>query len=103
MSDNKETVRRIEEAWNRGDLDALDQYFAPDFVARSNVPGMPPGLAGAEMAHGMVMQFLTDRNSEIVALIGDGDKVLLRNRVSWTNQAGVPWRGAEANGQPDDF
>ena len=103
MSDNKEIVRRIEEAWNRGDVDALDQYFAPDFVARSNVPGMPPGLAGAKMAHGMVRQFLTDRKSEILDLLADGEKVMLRNRVSGTNQAGVPWIGAEANGQPYDF
>lgn len=103
MEDNKEIVRRIEEAWNLGDLDALDQYFAPDFVARSNVPGMPPGLAGARMAHGMTVQFLTDRKSEILDLIGEGDKVTLRNRVSGTNLAGVPWIGAEANGQPYDF
>lgn len=104
MSDaNKEIVRNIEEAWNAGRTDELDQYFADDFVARSNVPGMPAGLAGAKAAHGMVMQFLTDRKSEIIELIAEGDKVVLRNRVSGTNTNGVPWIGAEANGQPYDF
>ena len=103
MSDNKETVRRIEEAWSRNATDELDQYFAPDFVAHSNVPGMPPGLAGAKMAHGMVTQFLTDRKSEILDLVGDGDKVVLRARITGTNANGVPWIGAEANGQPYDF
>ena len=41
MADNKATVRKIEEAWNKNDVAALDQYFAPSFVAHSNLPGMP--------------------------------------------------------------
>lgn len=100
---NEETVRKIEDAWSRNATDDLDQYFAPDFVAQSNVPGMPPGLAGAKMAHGMVTQFLTDRKTDIRQLISDGDKVVVRVGVSGTNKNGVPWIGAEANGQPYDF
>jgi ketosteroid isomerase-like protein len=100
---NKELVRQIQAAWNRRATDDLDQYFAPDFLARSNVPGMPPGLAGAKMAHGMVSQFLPDRKTETVELIAEGDRVLVRNRVTGTNTNGVPWIGAEANGQPYDF
>ena len=100
---NKQLIRDIEAAWNRNALNELDQYFAPNFVAHSNVPGMPPGLEGAKMAHQMVTQFLTDRKSEIVELIAEGDKVVLRNRVSGINSAGVPWIGAEANDQPYDF
>ena len=104
MSDaNKELVRNIQSAWNRHATDDLDQYFAPDFLARSNVPSMPPGLAGAKMAHGMVSQFLPDRRNEIVELMAEGDKVLVRSRVTGTNSNGVPWIGAEANGQPYDF
>jgi predicted ester cyclase len=64
---------------------------------------MPPGVAGAKMAHGLVTQFLTDRKTGIVDMVAEGDKVLLRSRVSGTNNAGVPWIGAEANGQPCDF
>jgi ketosteroid isomerase-like protein len=40
---DKELVRKIQAAWNSNAIDELDQYFAPDFVARSNAPGMPPG------------------------------------------------------------
>jgi ketosteroid isomerase-like protein len=100
---NKEIVRKIEAAWSSGQTDDIDQYFAPDFVAHSNVPGMPPGLAGAKMAHGMVTQFLTDRKTAVVDLVAEGDQVFLRTRVSGTNNAGVPWIGAEANGRPYDF
>ena len=104
MSDaNKELVRHIQSAWNSQATDELDQYFAPDFLARSNVPGMPPGLAGAKMAHGMVSQFLPDRKNEIVELVAEGDKVLVRSRITGTNTNGVPWIGAEANGKPYDF
>lgn len=100
---NKQIVRAIEDAWNRNSTDELDGYFAPDFVAHSNVPGMPPGLAGAKMAHGMVTQFLTDRRIEILDLVAEGDKVAVRARVTGNNHNGVPWIGAGANGQPYDF
>lgn len=103
MSERKEIVRRIEDAWSRNATDELDQYFAPDFHAHSNVPGMPPGLAGAKLAHGMVSQFLTDRKTEILDLVEDGDKVVVRVRVTGNNGSGVPWIGAAANGQAYDF
>lgn len=100
---NKETVRKIEAAWSSNATDELDQYFATDFVAHSNVPGMAPGVEGAKQAHAMVTQFLTDRKSEIIELLAADDKVILRNRVRGTNTSGVPWIGAEPNGQPYDF
>ncbi|HEX6547339.1 MAG TPA: ester cyclase [Candidatus Dormibacteraeota bacterium] len=100
---NKEVVRAIQDAWNRDALDELDQYFAPDFLPQSNAPGMPPGLEGAKAAHGFSRRFLPDRKVETVELIAEGDKVLIRNRIQGVNNSGVPWLGAEANGQPYDF
>jgi predicted ester cyclase len=99
VSDNKETVRRIEEAWDRNDLDALDRYFAPDFVAHSAVPGLPPGLAGAKMAHQGAMQAFPDRRVTIEEVIGEGELVAVRCRMRGTNQAGLPWLGIPANGR----
>jgi ketosteroid isomerase-like protein len=100
---NKQVVRSIQDAWNRGALDELDQHFAADFVARSNVPGTPPGLVGAKIAGGMGQQFLPDRKVEIVDLIAEGDRVLMRTRITGTNTQGVPWLGASANNAPYDF
>jgi len=100
---NKEIVGKIQAAWNSDATDELDQYFAPNFLAHSNVPGMPPGLAGAKAAHGFVSQFLADRNVEVIEMIAEGDKVFLRYRASGTNTKGVPWIGADANDQPYDF
>jgi steroid delta-isomerase-like uncharacterized protein len=103
MADNKQIVRAIEEAWDRGDLDALDQHFAPDFVARSAVPGMPPGLQGAKLAHQGAIQAFPDRHVAIEEIIGEGDTVAVRCRMSGTNQGGLPWLGVPANGRAVDI
>jgi len=105
VADNKEIVRRIEDAWDRNDLAALDQYFAPDFNnAQSGTPGLPPGLAGSKLAHQGVMSAFPDRKATIVDLVGDGDKVAVRVRVTGTNTGGAPFLGQpEANGAKIDF
>jgi predicted ester cyclase len=105
VADNREIVRRIEQAWDRNDLAALDQYFAPDFNnAQSGTPGLPPGLAGSKLAHQGVMSAFPDRKATIVDLVGDGDKVAVRVRVTGTNTGGAPFLGQpEANGATIDF
>ena len=85
--DNKAVVRSVEEAWDNQDLDSLDQYFAPEFDnSASGVPGLPGGLAGAKMAHGGAMQSFPDRKVHIEELLADGDKVVVRARITGTNQ-----------------
>jgi predicted ester cyclase len=102
--DNAASVRSIEEAWDSGRLDDLDQYFAGDFDnSRSGIPGLPGGLAGAKMAHQGVMQSFPDRNVEILDLFGDGDRVFIRTRVTGTNQGGFQAFGVGPNGNPFDI
>ena len=38
--------RAIEEGWNRGDVEAIDELFAPDFVEHQ--PGIAPGREGVK-------------------------------------------------------
>lgn len=99
---NKAIVRKIEEAWDAGRLDELDALFAPGFIARSGVPGMPPTLETAKMAHQMSLQSFPDRKTTIEDIIAEGDKVVVRVRMTGTNRGGVPWLGAPANGNPVD-
>lgn len=99
---NKAVVRQIEEAWNAGRLDELDALFAPDFIARSSVPGMPPTLETAKMAHQMSLQSFPDRKTTVEDIIAEGDKVVVRVRMTGTNRGGVPWLGAPANGNKVD-
>jgi predicted ester cyclase len=102
--DNKDVVRAVEEAWDGQDLDALDQYFAPEFDnSTSAVPGLPPGLAGAKMAHQGAMQSFPDRKVNIEEIVGDGDTVAIRTRVTGTNDGGFPLFNVPANGAKIDF
>lgn len=99
---NKETVRKIQDAWTHQRLDELDQYFAPEFDnSTSKVPGMPSGLAGAKMAFAGTIQSFPDRKVEILDMIAEGDKVFMRNRVTGSNKGGAAFVGAPApDGKP---
>jgi predicted ester cyclase len=101
---NLETVRRIQEAWNQGRLDDLDQYFASGFDNSQNTPpGMPGGIAGAKAAAGFAAQAFADRKVETIAMFADDENVFVRNRVTGKNVGGVPWLGIPANGRTFDM
>jgi predicted ester cyclase len=102
MSNSTQVVRKIEEAWDRNDLGSLDQYFAPDFVALSAVPGLPPGLEGAKVAHQASVQSFPDRRVQIEDITGDDELVAVRCRLTGTNEGGVAWAGIPANGNRVD-
>jgi predicted ester cyclase len=99
MGRNADVVRAIEDAWDTGRLDDLDQYFAPSFDnSQSGTQGLPPGLEGSKMAHQMVMQSFPDRKITILDIVEGGDRVFVRNRVTGTNTGGFPPFGVPANG-----
>jgi predicted ester cyclase len=98
---NAAVVRAIEEAWDNGTLDELDQYFAPGFDnSQSATPGLPAGLEGSKMAHQGVIQSFPDRKVEILDIIDGGDRVFVRNRVTGTNKGGFAPFNVPANDRP---
>jgi predicted ester cyclase len=100
---NKDVVRKIEEAWNANELDKLDAFFAPDFNSHNGPPSaMPQGIEGSKMTHQMSLQAMPDRKTEILDLIGDGDKVAVRVRMTGTNTGGFSWFNVPANGKKVD-
>ncbi|OLB97764.1 MAG: hypothetical protein AUI15_11750 [Actinobacteria bacterium 13_2_20CM_2_66_6] len=99
---NKDTVRKVQDAWNKNRLDDLDQYFASDFKANAVDPSGPPGLAGAKTAHAAMNQRMSDRNVQILELIEEGDKVMTRNRATGKH-TGDEWMGAPADGKTYDI
>ena len=104
VEDNKKTVQLVEEAYNRGDLGSLDQYFSPKFDNSMAIPpGVPTGLEMAKQMHQMSMQAFPDRKTEIVETIGEGNKVMARIHTTGTNKGGVPWIAAPANNAKIDF
>jgi len=49
--DHKAIVRRYRELHNSNDLAQLGEIVAPDLITHNLLPGMPPGLMGAKLAH----------------------------------------------------
>jgi predicted ester cyclase len=101
--DPVQVVRTVEGIWDSGKLDELDDYFASDFRSEATMPGLPPGLEGAKMAHQGTMQAFPDRKVEILDVFGSGEKVAVRCRVTGTNKGGVAAFGVPANGKKIDF
>lgn len=74
---------------NRKNLDIADVNFAPEFVDHGAdvPPGLPPGPAGAKAYVGGAYKKFPDIHVEILDLIADDDRVVVRNR----------WTGTEAS------
>ena len=103
MSEAKDLVRRLEEAWAANDLTTVDELLAPDLVSHDAPPGMPPGREGAKAAHQMAMASFPDRRMTIEDIVGEGDRVAVRTTIRGTNTGGVPWLGVPANGKAIDI
>jgi predicted ester cyclase len=100
---NVELVLRAEAAWNAGDLDALDELFAPDAASHAEVPGLTAGLAGWKVAHVNMMRALPDRNVAVEDVVAEGDLVAVRCRFTGTNHGGLGWAGIPPNSRPVDI
>ena len=74
----------FEEFVNRKNLNIADVNFAPEFVDHGSdvPPGLPSGPAGAKQYVGGAYKKFPDIHVEILDLIADGDKVVVRNH--WT-------------------
>ena len=78
IEENKEIVRRYQEACNANDLDALDGLVANDVVSHSATPGLPPGLEGGKLAHRATLAAFPDLRYHVEDLFAEGDRVAQR-------------------------
>jgi predicted ester cyclase len=95
----KQFVRNhFEEFVNRKNLAIADVNFASEFVDHgTDVPaGMPPGPAGAKAYVGGAYKKFPDIHVDILDLIAEGDKVVVRNR--WTGTEAATGRKYEFSG-----
>jgi steroid delta-isomerase-like uncharacterized protein len=78
VEENKAFVQRyVDEPWNKGNVDALDEMCAPNFHLE--------GLGGVEAFKAVVTAFRTsfpDLNFTVEEIIAEGDKVAYR----WTSR-----------------
>ena len=99
MADLKELTRRfIDEVWNQGKLDLVEQLVAPDCVTHD--PAAPGreirGLEGIKELVSMYRNAFQDTEFEINDLILEGNKVAARLTVSGTHKGalmGIPATG----------
>ena len=98
MSDNKSTMLRIyEEVFNGGNLEAIDQLLADDFVEHEELPpGIPQGKGAPQALVTMLRGAFPDFRATAEEMLEDGDKVITRARFSGTHQGefmGIPATG----------
>src|SRR5918994_715457 len=78
---NKALVRRFWEAVGRGDLDAIDELLAPDFVDHSLLEGQESGREGYKQQVAEQHAALSDIRPTIEDQVARGDKVV--TRITW--------------------
>ena len=73
---NKTTYRRfIEEVFNQGQLDAIEQLVAPNYVQHNASPGTAPGRDGVKHIVSMFRGAFPDLKITIDDQVAEGDKV----------------------------
>jgi steroid delta-isomerase-like uncharacterized protein len=88
--------RRYHDAWNSGDIEALDRIMAPDVVNHSQLPGQTNGVEGFKQALGWMRSGVPDLTITIDATVADGEMVATRWTGSGTHTGvlmGIPASG----------
>ena len=98
--DNKATIRRMAEAFNKRDLAFIDEGFSPHFVLHTALtPGWPQGLEGARKMFTTMLTTAPDIRLTIEDIFAEGDKVAVRwtfrgtHRVSPAGAVARPQKG----------
>lgn len=94
---NRAAALRWFAAMNAGDLDVVDQVFAPEYVL--HVTGGPEGARGPSVIRGVIEGYraaFPDLRFDIQETVAEGDTVCVRWTVSGTQRGPLP--GIEASG-----
>lgn len=98
--ENKAVMRRLYERINNGDVDIIDEVYAPDAIYHGT--GM---MANADRETfrqfvKTVLEAFPDSNFTIDDLLADGDKVIYRNTFTGTQKGemmGIPATGKQVS------
>ena len=86
--ENKAILRRgYEEIHNKGNLAAIDELIASDYVEYSPAaPGLPLGLEGVKQTFTMFRTAFPDFHVTVEDMVAEGDKVVARLTMSGTHK-----------------
>jgi steroid delta-isomerase-like uncharacterized protein len=91
--ENKAVVRRfLEECWNAGKLDVVDEIVAAEYVNRTE-PDQPPGPEAVKHLISTFRGAFPDVDNVIEDLVAEGDKVAVRVTIHGTHKGelfGIP-------------
>lgn len=94
---NKAVYRRfIQEVFNKGRLNKLDEFVAPSYAIREAPPGTPAGAEGIRFVVSMFRSAFPDLDITIDDLVAEGDKVCARSTLRGTHGGeifGIPPTG----------
>lgn len=80
LESNKEVIRRLLAEVDRGNLDVVDAYYAPDYVDRTPSPirGLAAGREGVRQAFALFQGAFPATRHTIEDLVAEGDRVVAR-------------------------
>ncbi len=83
---NKEAIRRIiEDGYNAGNTDAVNDFVVDGMVDHNPVVGQEPGRAGWKKTIDSARRAFPDLKIELDTLIGEDDWIMFRGRICGTN------------------
>ncbi len=84
---SKALIREIiEEVWNKGNLEAVDRYFADEYIDRNPLPGQAPGREGYKQAVAIIRAAFPDLHLVLEDILAEGDKAAFRYTMSGTHR-----------------
>ncbi len=99
VEESKTIERRyMEEVWTKGNLAAVDELVATNYVDHTPMPGASPDLQGLKQFVTVVTAAFPDWHPTIEDMIAEGDKVVVRFRGSGTHKGefmGIPPTGKQ--------
>ena len=85
--DNKAVVQRMgEEAFNKGNLEVLDELVASDVVDHDPAPGQASGREGIKQFASTLRTAFPDLQQTVENMVAEGDYVAFNYTISGTHQ-----------------
>jgi steroid delta-isomerase-like uncharacterized protein len=100
---NKALMRRfVEEIFNRGNLNRLEEFMAPNFVEHEELPpGVPRDREGVKQLTLTLRSAFPDFKATIDDAIAEGDKLVVRQ--TWTGTHKGDFMGVPPSGKKVSF
>jgi hypothetical protein len=86
-----------EEVWIKGNVAAMDEFMAANYVDHPNLPGLPPGPEGMKQALSNYRAAVPELQATLDDILAEGDRVALRWSARGTHLG--EWLGVPPTGE----